>query len=782
MKPFITFVFLLLFYCCNAQSHLDSMILDLKNKIANSSQEDTTLVKHYNGLSYYTRKGNPEESLGYVQKALEIAEKINDRSGIFQSYENLGFLHMNKGEFSEAESYFKKVYDYAIEIDKKPLMAQALDNIGHIYYNQGDYKTALEQFEKSLTIKEKHSIPRDVGDSYLQVGLLSFYNGKGERAETLLLKAIEIFKVHSNPSTVKTVELSLAEVYVDQGRWKEAEELQLGVISYFEDFDDKLGLSLAYGNYGLLKKEMGDYDLALEQFQKMKKLGEDINNPGEILYGLTQIGNLNLEMGDLEQAKSNARKSMKLAKEIGDIRSEADALSVLGEAEFKMKELDLALENKLKALALYEKSGLMEMVAQGNNDIGRIHLALGNKKEAYVFFNKGRGLSEEIKSLNSKALSEYYLADYFYQSNQLDSASFYIDKSKKFFEKNEMKDNLKDVHELSYLIAKKEGDDKLALEHHEKLFSLSNQIYSDNAQKAISEERVRQNVKDVEEEKEKAELKAKLLSSRNTLYLILAGALLGLLLLGFYFYQKLRKSRKEIEDQKIQLEQLNATKDKFFGIIAHDIRSPIVALDGVGGLMEHYVEKDDKNKLKRLATRVDDTSKKLGGLLDNLLNWALLQQGVIPYHPKDISIAEATDNTLAMFKNNAEAKGVQLISNIDQQLKVNADESALNTILRNLVSNAIKFTPKDGTVSIGTEIKNDKVFIHVNDTGTGISAEKLNRLFSLDKKSEKGTAGEKGTGLGLTLVKELVELNKGVLNVNSTLNKGSTFSVLLPVA
>ena len=135
-----------------------------------------------------------------------------------------------------------------------------------------------------------------------------------------------------------------------------------------------------------------------------------------------------------------------------------------------------------------------------------------------------------------------------------------------------------------------------------------------------------------------------------------------------------------------------------------------------------------------------------------------------------------------MYRNNASAKNITLISHIDDLINVYADEAAFNTIMRNLTSNAIKFTPKGGTITIDTESTQDKVFIKINDTGTGISAEKLSKLFSSGKKSEKGTAGEIGTGLGLNLVKELTELNKGKIKVLSELNKGSQFIVSLPLA
>jgi signal transduction histidine kinase len=244
----------------------------------------------------------------------------------------------------------------------------------------------------------------------------------------------------------------------------------------------------------------------------------------------------------------------------------------------------------------------------------------------------------------------------------------------------------------------------------------------------------------------------------------------------------LRKARNQLKAQNLQLQQLNATKDKFFGIIAHDIRSPIVALEGVGEQMTYYLEKQQPDKLARLASRVEKTAQQLGTLLDNLLNWALLQQGVIPYRPKPIQVKQVMAELLEIFQANAQAKNIQLESNIPEDLVAYADENTFQAILRNLVSNAIKFTPSGGKVAVTTEIKERKVFININDTGTGISVEKLAKLFVIDKSSEKGTAGEKGTGLGLMLVKELVELNKGNVQVESVINLGSRFTVSLPMS
>ncbi|MBK9487859.1 MAG: HAMP domain-containing histidine kinase [Haliscomenobacter sp.] len=272
-----------------------------------------------------------------------------------------------------------------------------------------------------------------------------------------------------------------------------------------------------------------------------------------------------------------------------------------------------------------------------------------------------------------------------------------------------------------------------------------------------------------------------MLSTRNRLYLALALALLGIILIGSYLFLQLRKTQKELRAQNQKLQQLNATKDKFFGIIAHDIRSPIIALDGVGEQMA-LPGKQRPEKLALLAERVDKTAKQLTALLDNLLNWALLQQGVIPYRPAPLNIHQGQHRSVDYVPDQCPGKNIQLESQIPETLEAYADASTLHAILRNLLSNAIKFTPPGGTVSISTEVNEDKVFIKVNDTGTGISAEKLEKLFLIDKSSEKGTAGERGTGLGLMLVKEFVELNKGKVQVESKINEGSRFIVSLPKA
>lgn len=330
--------------------------------------------------------------------------------------------------------------------------------------------------------------------------------------------------------------------------------------------------------------------------------------------------------------------------------------------------------------------------------------------------------------------------------------------------------------------AKRKGDYRQALFYFEETVEIRDSLSTENLDARMAEERTKQQVEDFQAAKEKAELENQVLTTRYQLFGAISLALLLILAAGGYLFRQLSITRKKLADKNLRLSQLNDTKDRFFGIIAHDIRSPITALDGVGEQMEFYLKKQDTGKLKRLAERVDSTSKKLTNLLDNLLNWALLQKGMIPYHPKAVNVHDIVEENIELYRDVADLKDITLENKVEKGVEVYADLSAVSTIIRNLINNAVKFTKKGGRVSVSTEVQNERVQININDTGTGIGAERLEKIFTLNKTRSKGTANEKGAGLGLILCKDLVELNKGTITAISELGKGSSFIFSLPVS
>jgi signal transduction histidine kinase len=247
--------------------------------------------------------------------------------------------------------------------------------------------------------------------------------------------------------------------------------------------------------------------------------------------------------------------------------------------------------------------------------------------------------------------------------------------------------------------------------------------------------------------------------------------------------QQISEQKEELTEQRDALAQANATKDKFFSIIAHDLRGPVGNLTAFFDLMfENFQDKMD-DKLKEFLNTVNSSVHQTYTLLENLLTWAQLQNGSIPFNPLQYSINSIIDSNINLLKSRAEEKSIKIINNLPQELVLVFDTQMIDTVIRNLLSNSIKFTFPKGVIKL-TGTKDSKLFeLSIEDSGVGMSNTEIERLFKIDvkHKSKEGTEGEKGTGLGLILCKEFIELHNGKLWVESAPGKGSTFKFTIPI-
>lgn len=247
--------------------------------------------------------------------------------------------------------------------------------------------------------------------------------------------------------------------------------------------------------------------------------------------------------------------------------------------------------------------------------------------------------------------------------------------------------------------------------------------------------------------------------------------------------EELNRQAQNLKKANNELEQLNTTKNKFFSIIAHDLKNPFQAIFGFSELlMRNYNDFDEPQKMELLAM-IKSSSESAFNLLENLLQWARTQTDRIKYNPDYFMLAEIIDQNIELSKASAENKQITLLSQIDCDSSVFADQNMINLVVRNLISNAVKFTEEKGVVTVGCEMKGkDHVRVYIADTGVGISEQNIKKLFRIDEYfSTSGTAGEGGTGLGLIICKEFIQKNKGKLEIESKLGEGTTFTFLLPV-
>ncbi len=247
---------------------------------------------------------------------------------------------------------------------------------------------------------------------------------------------------------------------------------------------------------------------------------------------------------------------------------------------------------------------------------------------------------------------------------------------------------------------------------------------------------------------------------------------------------EMKHIEQNLKESELELRKSNDTKDKFFSIIAHDLKSPFNSLVGFSRLLKDNHLNYNEEERDRFINILYQASKNTFKLLENLLTWSRLQSGNMEFFPEKINMKIVVYETMLLLKSVAEKKNIKLLYNTDHDLFVNADINMAKTILRNLVTNAIKFTNINGTISIATnEIKDQNIVeVSVLDTGVGIAKSTIEDLFQIDKDiSTRGTADEKGTGLGLILCKEFVEKHGGKIWAESKIDKGSTFTFTLPM-
>ena len=250
-------------------------------------------------------------------------------------------------------------------------------------------------------------------------------------------------------------------------------------------------------------------------------------------------------------------------------------------------------------------------------------------------------------------------------------------------------------------------------------------------------------------------------------------------------FRQLKKQKvlleKSVAVKTAELNELNASKDKFFSIIAHDLKNPFNTIIGFSEMLNEEIKSGDSTRIEKYSGMINTSAVQTLRLLENLLEWAKSQTGKILFNPIPINLSGLFNEEFSMLNDMATGKNIELKSSFPDDLTVLADKNMLKTILRNLISNAIKFTHKNGKVEVKAIIDNKQVEISVSDSGIGMTKETMAKLFRIDANlSTRGTENEKGTGLGLFLCKEFVEKHGGKIWVESESGKGSIFKFVLP--
>jgi signal transduction histidine kinase len=246
--------------------------------------------------------------------------------------------------------------------------------------------------------------------------------------------------------------------------------------------------------------------------------------------------------------------------------------------------------------------------------------------------------------------------------------------------------------------------------------------------------------------------------------------------------EQLRRANEDLNSAKIKLTELNANKDKFFSIIAHDLRNPFLGFFKLADFIHSEYENLSKEEIQEMVNDIYASAEKLNKLLENLLAWSRIQLGKVKPRYDKYLFKQIIDMNVNLFSDLAKSKNITINVDIAEDLEIITDLQMFNTVIRNIISNAVKFTHIFGEVNISAETDDNTIRLSIKDNGIGMSEDEINKLFSIDTQILKtGTEGEAGTGLGMILTKELLDKLGYDIVVKSELDVGTTFSIIIPV-
>lgn len=544
-------------------------------------------------------------------------------------------------------------------------------------------------------------------------------------------------------------------------------------------------------------EEIGEYPKALETLEYATELSRPFDDVNVLVYILNFQGRVNTLNGQVDAAAENYQLVLSNKESFSSRRQEAEAQFNLGELHRHKRDFKKSLSYHKAALAIFREMKDQSSEARSLNEIGEVYLHLKSDEKALANFVVALQLRNTLRE--ETALSETYnnIGILYFNQKKYDRAIANLNLALEKASSAQSAEQSSVSYDYLSSCYKATGDYRRAFEYEEAYTEMINLMQTEKIQHELSDKQTRfviekkeLKIRELQLAQKERELKIEAQRKTQNFLSVLVGFGLIIILLVFYLYLVKRRANISLEAahakvnrQNQELQNLNATKDKFFSIISHDLKGPLNSFTSFSRMLINHTDSLTKEEIQMLAREIDKNLKNLLTLLENLLEWSRSQTGNIEFKPEVFDLGEVIRENGELLKTQARNKKVALSWDENGRCLVNVHKQSINTVIRNLMSNAIKFTPEGGHVTATMECSREGVKVSVQDTGVGMGPDVLRKLFRIDTKySTQGTANEKGTGLGLILCKDFVEKNGGIIGVSSTPGQGSTFYFTLPSA
>ncbi|MBN3034584.1 MAG: tetratricopeptide repeat protein [Bacteroidales bacterium] len=672
--------------------------------------------------TYYSRNKQFDRTVEFSVRSLNLVRETGDDSSRIFPLEMLADAYFRQDKYGEADTLFRELIHLVSIYSDDERLTRALFHTGLNYFQWSRYDSAKAYYEKALFLARRM------------------------RNEVMETEAMHL----------------LSGVLIAWGDYEEALTILQRNLEYRERTGDIDGLARTCNSLGILYQELGDLPKAREYYSRSL---EYINpsSTGDVMNVILHIGDIYLMEKNYDEALVHYFRALDMGGRVQSRKLSSIALSNIGEAYLQMGEYREALKYQEQALALKLEIGDNKRLAITYNELGLIYFRLGMYGKAREFLELG--LKAGLQSNLKKHIIDSY-------------------------------ERMSDVHEAL-------GNYREALEYHRSFVTIRDSLYSDESKRILAEMQTRYETAKKEKENERLrsaeQLQKVKLKNRTLFSIFIIVVFLFALSFAVMYYRRHRVSqrineqlsrqnlligsqKRDMQHLNRELNEANDAKDKFLSILAHDLRNPFTSLIGCSQILDEDWGRLTEEEARGYVLQLRDTSRKAFSLLESLLEWARAKAGKAIPHPVDFPLQSLADEAVNLALPNAQCKEIDIRMEINKPFTVHADRNMMLTVLFNLLSNAVKFTGMGGRIELSANARSGMCEVCVADNGIGIAPDDLSRLFRVDEKVQtRGTSNETGTGLGLILCRELVEMQGGRIWAESTPGHGSRFCFTIPL-
>ncbi len=654
----------------------------------------------------------------------------------------------------------------------------------------------LKQLEKIDSLKANDN-NYELGLAYIDLATLYRLRLEHGKARKSLFRSLRIMRDINNELGIAHAKSGIGMFFWRRSKYDSAIVFMQEAISIYKDLNNAENYAIDLNSLGTAYYQIGMYDKALSCYIESNRLRIELDDYPGISKTYINIGMIYRDLSYFDMAKGYFNKGLKWAKisEVSDVIGYS--YNSIGSLHEKEGNLDSALYYYLKSIHSYTDKGY-NIAIMNQTNVGRVYLAKKEYEKAEEYL--GSALEYAILIDDRSAQAEIYKSLSMLNLGKGDSerAISYIGLSLKISEDTGKKELMKDNYKILVDIYESKGDRTKALNYYKKYHESYTTLFNQEVGKKIS---VLEEQKEMEKQRlelsiKELELKGKEFSRKLSTAIAIGFLLLTLAL--YYFNRKIKKSNTELKEKNSQIEEqkreldlhnqhlkrLSVTQNKLFSILAHDLRNPFHSMLGYSELLiEDFNNLSRSEQLDYIKT-IKNALSSTYDLLVNLLFWTRANTGSLERRPEKFDLNQLIRTTLNISESQARRKNLRIDLNIlNDTLHVIGDRNMIEIVIRNLITNAIKFTPRKGKIHIETSIKGAAAVCNIKDEGIGIDSESVDSIFDFEhRNTQNGTEGERGSGLGLILCKEFVELNNGKISVESEPGKGSLFTFNLPLA